>query len=659
MQKNNQVTLNAPIARLLMSFILSISLITFFYLFFKQLGFEEQMNRIDRTLLVSWRRLEFNPKRYFKLFYNLSLFLIPTLTLIFSTRLTRTIKKDFSISLAWLSTLFGWQDRMVTRYKLNSKLEKFINKNHVAILFGLLFLVLFNFGYLLETGIWINYYHHNFIVAPINDLFAGKHLLVDTFSQYGMLLPFFLYQIFKWLLPFSYMNLYFVFMLGTMVYYFILYFFLLKLTKSKLYSLFGLFFLMGVQTLLNYPVYPVSENYVWPGATVLRYFFDIPVFLLLYKNKNLASTPLFVVTSSLTAMAVLYNLETGLALSVGFMVFIFIVALSKSELSWRNKVAFLLRHLFIFVIALALMSLFFSTYTLSVSGHWPNWNLMTKFVVLAQEGISNINTPLLGWHLPILVLYFLSIIFALERIQTKKTVSWLMLIIAGLASYGLMLSNYYISRSVLSNLTVVSLPAGIIVIILIKQLSTSRDKAIKLIRAILLIFFVFILGLSSYFLVKRLQYRVYAAGHVEELKKYPGNRAFYVVSYDENKGRTVDDLFDSVAAIKELSKGQKKVLLFSRFDTIILVMAEKTQVLPVPMMEQFYYKRELEWAKKMLTSLNPKPKYIFVDKIDARFPPPSSYEGANELFDSIKPFYVFYKRVGILEIYQLKTKDNY
>ncbi len=659
MQKNNSIRISSSILVLVFSFLLSVLILGVIYIVLKYLGVEESMNRIDRTQLVSWRHEEFNPKRYFKLFYNLSLIFIPIVTILLSMKLSRFFKKDINLSFKLPKFGFGMRNQYLKIEKKISPIKNFLNKNHLAVAMLLIFVVLFNFGYLLETGIWINYYHHNFIIATINDLFAGKHLLVDTYSQYGMLLPFVLYKLFQFVIPFSYMNLYFVFMVVTMIYYFFLYFFLLRVTQNKLLCLFGLFIMMGVTTLFNYPTYPVSENYVWPGATVLRYFLDIPVFYLLYKNKNLSSTPLFVIACFLTTGSVLYNLETGLALSIGLMSFTLFASLSKYELSLKARLIFFLKKSSFFLTSLVLVFVIFSIYTLAVSGSWPNWNFFFKFVYLAQEGISNVKTPVLGLHLPILAIYFLTIILSLNQIfVSKKPFNWIYAATAGLAGYGLMLFNYYISRSVSSNLPVVILPALLILIIFFDQLSNFKDNFSKLIKITIFISFIAIFCFSTYYLAKRIEYRSYAYNQVKISKKYPGNRAFYVVSYNEDAGRTVNELFESVSAIKKLSSGEKKILLFSQFDTVILVMAEKTQLLPVPMMEQFYYQSELEKAKKTLINMDPKPEYIFVDKNYPQFPTPSSYQGANELFEATKPFYQFDKTAGILEIYKLKRSNN-
>ena len=639
MQKNNRSQF-AVYSSLILGFILSVLLLFIAYYVFKILGVEERMNSINRDELILWRKQEFNPKRYFKMFYNASIFLIPAGTLLFSVFLKR-----FTTNRKVLDDI---SHRIL-------QIKGFIVDHHILIMITMLLVVLVDFGYLIQTGIWINYYHHNFIIAAVNDLLAGKHLLVDTFSQYGTLFPGMLYLIFRLGVTFSYMNLYLLFMIFTVIYYFILYFFLYSLTKNKLYSLIGLFFIMGINTLLNYPTFPDSENYVWPGGTVLRYFFDISVFSLLFQNKNFSSKPLFFLASALTAFAILYNIETGIALSAGLIAYIFFFTLSKKAFSLRKKTLIFIAYSMPLIFFGILFSSLFALYTYNAAGVWPNWSLFIKFVRLANGGISNINTPLFGWHIGYLLLYFFGGISVLYRILIQKeTVSWKHFTIAALSVYGLFLMNYYMSRSVFSNLTVVSIPMGILIVVFLQELSRAKKIYLRTIYMLLLIIVTVVSLMSTVYLIKRIQCRWYAFNYVREAKKYQGNRAFIVVGYNEEPGITADGLFTAVTHVKKLTKGSKRILLFSRFDTVILIMSERTHLLPLPLLEQIYYKRELEEYKKMLVIMKEKPEYLFVDVHNTYNPPSASYGGARELFETIKPFYTFYKRAGILDIYRLK-----
>lgn len=621
------------------------------YFILRGVGLEKSLNALDASVFVPWRRQGFYQKQYFKLFYNLSIILLPTMSIFFAFLIEKLGWKPYRLA--------GKKSPLVLRRGISPfSFFKKVDKYYLLILVIMLTVVLINFGYLIETGIWINYYHHNFIIAVINDLLQGKHLLVDTFSQYGLLYPWFLYLTFQ-ILPFSYMNLYFLFMVFTWIYFFILFFFLRDLTKSKLYALIGLYIVMGINMLFNYADYPFSENYVWPGGIPLRFFFDGMVFFLMIKNENLTSRWLYALTAFLVAVATLHNLETGLALVVSllFMYLIYSLSLRKVHL-WERLRFFSAKLIYVVVVLMALWALF-SIYTRLAAGQWAHWDLFTRFGRLAQQGLSNAPTPIMGWYWLFLLLYFSVLTGVLDRIiRLKASVSWRWLVVGAYSLYGLLWLNYYMTRSYNSNLTVVSIPAVVILIFLVKETAGSGAVWLKRIRFGLILTLVVLTDLTSFYLYKRLQYRWYAWGEVQKAKKYHGNRGFVMVSYNEEGDYIVNNLFKSIQAIKDLTPETKKILLLSRYDTVILVMAEKTLIVPYPMMELIFYNTELEKVKKDLISLKKKPRYLFIDKKNPAIQDSdiikTSYWTSLEIFKTLSPFYEFVKQEGILDIYKLK-----
>ncbi len=629
---------------ILLGFTLSTIFLLLLYWVLQIVGLERQVNAIDKSTLVEWTRLAFTPKKFFRFFYNASIIFIPFSTIVLSNLIEKFIKNR-------KNPLFNFaQSELYIKRSV-----KFINKNHIYIVAVMLVVMLFNFGYLIETGIWINYYHHNFIIAPINDLFHGKHLLVDTFSQYGTLFAFVLYKIFQLFIPFSYMNLYLLFMIFTMIYFAFLYFFLVFLTKNKLQSLVGLYFIIGINTLFNYQTYPYSENYVWPGGTVLRYFFDIPVFFLILKNTYLRSERLLWIISGLVAFSILYNYETGLSLAMAFVALTLFTSFAIPSKKILEKFLFFIKTLIPLCLFSILFPGLFSLYTYVISGTWPHWSLFTKYVTLAHEGLSNISTPLIGWHLVYLLLYFLTLVVVIQEISRKKNATpWKNTVLASLAVYGLFLMNYYMGRSVNSNLTVVSIPGGILLFALLHEVSVSRHESKNLIRAILIPIIIVVCALTTYYLGKRLSYRWFSINEVWKAKKYLGNRGFVMVNYNEEGNITANNLLASVAEIKKLTEGSEKILLFSRYNTVILVMSEKTNILPLPVLEQVYYKHEVEEIKKSLATMKHKQAFMFVDTEDTLIPTPGSFQPAHDMFIAVRPYYEFYKHVGILDVYRLK-----
>ncbi|OGK14849.1 hypothetical protein A3H80_04015 [Candidatus Roizmanbacteria bacterium RIFCSPLOWO2_02_FULL_37_19] len=536
---------------------------------------------------------------------------------------------------------------------IKNTLQK-IKKYHKFTAIILIFIVVFDFGYLLETGIWVNYYHHNFMIGTINDLLQGKHLLIDTFNQYGLFYPFILFLVFRTVLQFSYMNLYLAFMIGTVMYFAILYFFILLITKKNLLSLVGLLVSMGVVMTFNFPTFPFSENYVWPGSIPLRYFFDALVFLLVLKNRNFASRKLHFLTSGVVAFAVFYNLETGISLSIAYMFLLFTYVITK-PLPLIKKVRYCLELSLPFLISAISIALFFSIYTYAQTSLMPDWALFWRFPLLYGAGLSNANTPVVGWHLYHLTVYFSVVtLYIFRTLFLKQSINWKWRVLTAYAFYGLFLLNYYMSRSYNSNLTLVSIPVIVLTIAFAGEKFTNAKKEVTFTRLISIVIIVSLTIGSIYFTMGRLKRRVYGLETYKTTKKYPGNRGFIMVSYSEQEDFTANDLLKSVAEIKKLTPHQKKILLFSRFDVLILVMSEKTHIISYPMHEQIYTLSELESMKKYLLHLPEKPEYIFIDTKNPLSTPPTSYNNAKELFETVKPYYSFYKKVGILDVYRLK-----
>ena len=546
--------------------------------------------------------------------------------------------------------------------KYFTTLIKFISRFHFWILLILLVVVLINFAYLTETGIWINYYHHNYFISTINDLIQGKHILVNTFNQYGLFWPLSFYFLFITIVNFSYMNFYLLLMIFTYAYYMILYFFLKKLTKNSVIALIGIYVILGVNTLFNYPTFPSSENYVWPGSTPLRFFFDAAVFFIILKNSYFKSFNLTILSGFLVAYALFHNLEMGISLATAYIYLVFTNSLSLSNLPINKRIQLLMRNASPFLISSTLFFAGFEIYTFLASGRLPNWSLLWNSIALYQAGFTSVMTPKFGWYFMHLYIYFTTLTLTVYYQIKDRYFSWKWTILGAYALYGLLILNYYLSRSYNSNLTVVSIPALIIFITFFSDLRkrkySFKPKNLKIVYDVFIGALIILVTLTSYFLYKRLKYRVYSWQQLQKLERYSGNRGFVVEDFIPPKGYASTDLLNSVNKIKELSKNEKKILLISKYDGVILIMSEKTNIIPFPLLEQIHRVESLNAVKKELVSKVNKPKYLFVDKenpYEKKPTLPSPVDVLEDIFKAISPFYEFKEQAGILDIYVLKT----
>lgn len=704
--------------------LLSFALITLMFIFniyylLKNLGVDVVLNTVNKEIYATWLHVAIYPKNYFRVFYNLAIILIPSISILLTIKAGRFIKKKTEFLIGTLTTfaffmiffyfqnnqtlsklivvdiislVFGiavyfFFNRMSSRrsnlkgivYKnityLSEKIYEivkntpkglisFVLKYHFWILLSLLFVVLINFSYLLETGIWVNYFHHNYFIATINDLIQGKHVLVDTFNQYGLLLPVVFYILFITIIPFSYMNLYFLFMIFTYIYYIILYFFIKKLTKNPLITLIGIYVILGVNTLFNYPVFPYSENYVWPGSIPIRYFFDIIVFLVVLKNPYLRSFGLKVLSGFLAAYTLFHNLEMGLSLAASYIFLLLINAFLLERGSLKNQITKFIKTFIPFVVSFIAIFVTFEVYTFIASGRLPDWSIYMQIIDLYKAGFTNRATPLFGWYYFHLFIYFSVLILALYLQVKKRKISWKWSVLTAYSLYGLLILNYYLGRSYYSNLTVVSMPALVIFITLFSDLKKIKyiftAKVFKLIYSFFVIIFVVLSVFTSFYLYKRINYRVWSWKEIQKLKKYPNNRAFIVANYVPVEGYAAEDIISSVDKIKELTKDEKKILLISKYDVVILIMAEKTNFIPYPLLEQIHTIENKNKVIKNLTLIKDKPRYLFIDKIDpnkkkSNLPEPKDV--LDEIQNAIAPSYKYKKQVGILDIYELIERN--
>ncbi|MFA5770999.1 MAG: hypothetical protein WC894_05935, partial [Patescibacteria group bacterium] len=422
---------------LIISLLLSTIILIGLYAVLHRMEFFKNLDKQDLNIFVPWLRQSFYAKNAFKLFYNLTIVLFPLLTIGTAYLLRNKIKsKDKQLT-------SSNNDNFINKYFYNeSKIlsglfPKLSIRQGIILGVCLIIAVLFNFAYLLDTGIWVNYYHHNYIIGTVNDLRLGKHLLVDTFNQYGYFYPYLIYLLF-FIFNYSYMNLYLIFMILTLIYFYLLFSFLLKLTKNIWLSLLSLYLMMGVYSLLNYPTFPYSENYVWPGGMVLRYMLDIFLFLTLLTNKNFTSKIKRYLSYFIASLMVFYNFETGISLLAGFCFLIFLSEFQEKQLSFVNKVKNIFKHGILIFSFLSLIVIGINTGTYITSGHMPDWQLFYKFAQIYSAGFSNVKTPIIGWYWIHLSVYFSVIIGSLYQIFIRnKKLSWLWLIMNLLSVYGL------------------------------------------------------------------------------------------------------------------------------------------------------------------------------------------------------------------------------
>ncbi|OGY15975.1 MAG: hypothetical protein A2784_02095 [Candidatus Chisholmbacteria bacterium RIFCSPHIGHO2_01_FULL_48_12] len=404
--------------------------------------------------------------------------------------------------------------------------------------------------------------HHNMFVGSINEIIHGKIPLIDTFNPYGILITVFPALIFSFL-PFSYANFYLYLVAVHLIYYSLLYVLIRQLTRSRFLGWLGLVFIARLVFLRPWTGHdPLSI----PSVTSFRFFWDIPLFLSLSRFNWLIFPINF--------LALLYNPETGLALSLATAVFFIL----------KRQYADLLRLLFTALLA----PVAYSVFTWAIVRQLPAWNQFIAHLQLSLHGFGTLPLPQFGAYWLVLAVYILALFWTARRPQPLLTT---------LAVYGLAIFPYYLGFSETEHLLAVSHPA---LIILIWNLSSYR-----LGKTVFLIGFLWLLVHSPGRLISLYRQRyTQSPGFL-----WSHARAGFILT-----DLPQDQFVTAAQTIAAKVPPHHRVAIISRYDTLLLIMAQRAnltsyylhdvQLLSYPMVNQV--------ISEIKTS---HPEFIFADPV--------------------------------------------
>jgi len=331
-----------------------------------------------------------------------------------------------------------------------------------VLVFLMLFVILFNPAFLYEVkdsfGNVLTY-HYNSFIGPVHDVMLGKNILVDSYSNYGILMTHFLALIFKFL-PLTYGTLYIILMCVTIMYYLGMYFFLRYWLKSWFFALVGIFIALSLTVLrlddkwLSY----VQEIYTFPSMTPLRYFFDVFVFWFLLVDLRKNYPLLRYAAYALSAVAVFYNFEFGISLAIAVFCYLVLRMIFYSG-NAKNRLTIFLKELIMFSAFLAGAFLFINTFIFVRANQIPSWLTFIYHQKIQLLGFWGLPLPVAGPYFFVLALYLIFVLVLiyqkLSHIESKESPLY-----GAIAVYGIMIFHYYLNRSHDNNLSVVILPAA-------------------------------------------------------------------------------------------------------------------------------------------------------------------------------------------------------
>jgi len=309
-------------------------------------------------------------------------------------------------------------------------------------------------------------FHHfdTFVASPAWAFAKGNILNLDSYSQYGFGMPVVVASLSKILGLVSYENILLVLIALTVIYLALSYTFLRLWFRSVGLAFVGIFFILKFQMFNNSTADPIIWRY--PSTVVVRYFFDIPFFVLILLHLRKLSTAYLVLAGVLCGLAAFYVTDSGVYLTMTYYGYLFLLLiLPATRQTYCAKNPWLVSCGY-FVLPLVSAVFLFGVFVgkhLFTAGFWNN---LMDFVWLFKGGWGALPINYFASEGKFLnffmgagmcFVYLFTVIFVGVMCWRGKWDRENLLAVI-IAFYGLAIFHYYIVRSSPDSIPVVSIP---------------------------------------------------------------------------------------------------------------------------------------------------------------------------------------------------------
>lgn len=300
------------------------------------------------------------------------------------------------------------------------------------------------------------------VFYPVSQVMAGKNLLVQVSSLYG-LFPLFLQPLFA-LIGLSVLKFSVVMAVLVVLSLLCLYQALTRLVVNKLFLLTG-FLMIVFYSVLATRVIPENYFQYWP----IRYVFPCLGILLTtvyFKNKHRL---VYYSSFILYALGVLWNFDVGI---VVFLSWILVLVYSELGAIQSRRAAFFRagKHMVVAGLVFVLVMTSFAIWTRLRAGMWPDISLFTQYQKMFLSGYLMVKMlpPPHTWNIVILI--YLAGLLISVRAVLKQKIRYIENLILFLSVLGIGLFSYYEGQSLDVALFRTSYPALILIVIFADRL---------------------------------------------------------------------------------------------------------------------------------------------------------------------------------------------
>ena len=312
----------------------------------------------------------------------------------------------------------------------------------------------------IDPSLTFDAHHENFYLGPVNRILHGGTMLVDTYSQYGVLIIYFLTLVFKSrILPLTYQGLALLIAALYIGQYLIVYFLLVRLLKNRLYAI---FFVILALLLGFFGTLGIAQAY--PSIGPLRFGLVYVLFTVIFLRRRFSAfnhMGLWI-EYALVGLAFLWSFETFIYLSFPYLGICLYESFSES-IPLRSSIRRFLSRLGWFFLSIATANLIFALATYARAETWPNWSIYLDFIKTYSSLGGFGDLPIDTWSPWIfsIIIYFTSLmIFAFRYFYLKtRGNSTEEVLVLGLTLFGIAQYTYYLGRSHPNSLFHIAIPA--------------------------------------------------------------------------------------------------------------------------------------------------------------------------------------------------------
>lgn len=427
---------------------------------------------------------------------------------------------------------------------------------------------------MLNLGSFFSAFHLNPVFYPISQIVAGKSLLVNVTSLYG-LFPVFLAPIFM-ITGLSLLKFSLVMAIILCVSYLLLFAFMRKAISNYALLYSGFLGIVFYSYLAHSPTTPDYYFQYWP----IRLLFPAIFLFMIASFLKEGGRRLYYSSLLSCAIGVLWNFDSGIIVFLTW-----IIVMSYHEFSKANNMAakFIKTggHVLAAAGLLTMVILSFCVYTYAASGIWPNASLFLQYQKMFLSGYFMI--PMLppphSWNVVALT-YLAGLLLSVVALLTKKVTYWDKLIFT-LSILGVGLFSYYEGRSHDLVLFAPSYIAFILVAMFTDRLYSRIKTSTSALRGEILLFaFLFFIVISAPFNI------------IYNIKTYVGYIRAGVTSVQENESSTYSR---NITFINQyIKKGEGIFILAPHNEGIYYGETGTYSAVDIPSSTDLFFKREAD-----------------------------------------------------------------